>query len=152
MTVASTSYLHSFKNMQLKFVPVMNNNINILLIDNSRIMRAGLSLILSNFSEVEKVIEISMSDFDISQMKISEYDVIIIDIENNNKTDVDIISEIRAKAISSSIIVFTYSRNLNLKDQCILRGADFFFLKSDEYDKLTYTVKRIAEGNLIWRN
>lgn len=152
MTLTSAANLQINKHRADKFAVAMNNNIKILLIDNSRIMRTGLSSILSNFHEVDKVVEISNNAKVISEMFLSDYEIIIVDIENNVDTNTEMISGLRIKVPSSTIIVFTYARNLKLKDDCIARGADFFFLKSDEYEKLTYTVRRIAEGNLIWRN
>lgn len=130
----------------------MNNNLKVLLVDNSRIMRTGLSSIISSFHEVEKVVEISRSGNVVSETFLDDYDIIVIDIENKEETNSDIISELRAKVIGATIIVFTYSRNNKLKEECLARGADFFFLKSNEYDKLIYTIRRIAEGNLIWKN
>lgn len=115
-------------------------------------MRTGLSSIISSFPEIEKVVEISRSGNVVSEIFLDEYDIIVIDIESNDCTGSEIISELRAKVIDATIIVFTYSRNYKLKEECISRGANFFFLKSNEYDKLTYTIRRIAEGNLIWRN
>lgn len=111
-----------------------------------------MSSIISSFPEIEKVVEISLNKNLVSEIFLNNYDIIVIDIENNNDTKSEIISELRAKVIDATIIVFTYSRNYKLKEECIARGADFFFLKSNEYDKLTYTIRRIAEGNLIWRN
>jgi DNA-binding NarL/FixJ family response regulator len=71
-------------------------------------------------------------------------DVIILDIFLTGGSGIHVLKNIRAKQITSKVIMLTNYAQDEYRKKCFEEGADFFFDKSIEFDKVVDVIQRLS--------
>ena len=79
-------------------------------------------------------------------------DVIILDLGLSDGSGIDILREIMARKIGTKVIVFTNYPYQVFQKQCLNLGADYFFDKMYDADKLALAVKDIQANRDLNRS
>ena len=118
----------------------------ILIIDDSEIFRSRLVEMLSvskiskRFIEANNVLEAKEIMQDILP------DVIITDIRMPGGTGIDLIKEIRQRnQITTAMVMTNYSEE-QYKTEALKAGADFFFDKSNDMEKLSEIIDTLSQN------
>ena len=70
-------------------------------------------------------------------------DIIVLDIRMPGGTGMDIIDDIKKFNTKIIIIILTNYYMPEYKQKCLKEGADYFFSKSGEYEKITEVIEEL---------
>jgi DNA-binding NarL/FixJ family response regulator len=115
----------------------------ILLVDDSDTFRLSIVKRLSNFKNYDRLDE-AKSYYD-ALFKIRDIapDIVILDIRMPGGSGVDILKEIKKNYPSIKVIMMTNFPFSLYKNECIRAGADYFFDKITDFEKLFVTLQEI---------
>jgi len=111
--------------------------------DDSEILRARLIKIFSEYKEIEIVGEAGYAREAIESIKKLSPDVVILDLKLPDGNGINVMEEIKKGNISTKIIIFTNYSYVQYMKRCVEGGADFFFYKATEFDKLKEAIKKL---------
>ena len=80
------------------------------------------------------VLEASDADEADAAFAAAPADVIILDVHDRAETGLRLLSRLRERARTSTLIVLTNEANDLHRRECLRQGADYFFDKSREFD------------------
>ena len=115
----------------------------VLIADDSIPVRERLVGIIS---EVEDVNIVGQAENTIETMLLTKElnpDLILLDIRMPGGTGMDIIDKIKKFNPKIIIIILTNYHYPEYKQKCIKKGADYFFSKSDEFEKITEVIEEL---------
>jgi len=71
-------------------------------------------------------------------------DLIILDIKLPGESGMDILKVIKAEKLVPVVIIFTNYPYPEYRQRCHELGADYFFDKSSEFNRMVETIRKIA--------
>ncbi len=80
----------------------------------------------------------------IGQLSESQIDVLILDLEMPGGNGTEVLKWLQNKGKKPVIIVFTNHANLVYRNTCFRLGADYFYDKSFEFEKLINSIKTLS--------
>jgi len=110
--------------------------------DDSDILRASLVAILSEIEEIEVVGQAKHAAEALESIKKLTPDVVILDIHMNGN-GFHVLETMKKENIVAKIIIFTNYPYLQYRKKCLDTGADYFFYKAIEFEKLIFTLKKL---------
>lgn len=123
---------------------VNTKTINVFIVDDSEIVRDRLTSMLS---EVPSINILGYADNPLAATESivkQRPDVIILDIFLTGGSGIHVLKNIRGKKITSKVIMLTNYAQDEYRKKCFEEGADFFFDKSIEFDKVIDVIQRIS--------
>ena len=111
--------------------------------DDSNILRSRLKEILSEFKEIEIVGQARLASEALDSIRRLAPDVVILDIRFPNGSGIDVLETVKKENIPTKVIIFTNFPYLQYRKKCFDVGADFFFYKAIEFEKLITTLERL---------
>jgi DNA-binding response OmpR family regulator len=127
----------------------MVKQLKILIVDDNDLIQNRLIMALSD----QRKFEISSTD-DSSMDAVDKYfelkpDILILDLMLKSGTGFEVLENIRHRSKSKIVIVFTNFAYPFIKQSCIETGADYFFDKSFDFDKLIMICNDIFKERII---
>jgi len=120
----------------------------VLIADDSRLMRERIREAISTFSGVEIVYETETGLQTLAALYKYNPDLAIIDIRMPDKNGLEVMKEFRTKNKTTKIIVLTNYAYDQYKDRAFENGADYFFSKSEDFEKIATVVATLLKyGN-----
>ncbi len=119
----------------------MQKKINILLIDDSEIITSALKIMLAIFRNkcnIQSVRNLKQADKIITKKKL---DVVILDIQLSNGNSIYFLNKIKKLDPDLTLIVLTNYYGPSFLKLAKKNGADYFFDKSMEFDKILEVVR-----------
>ncbi len=122
----------------------------VLIADDSRLMRERIRETISIFSEVEIVSETDSGNKTLEDLNIHLPDLAIIDIRMPDRNGLEILKEYRGTNKKTKIIVLTNYAYDQYKNRAFEAGADFFYSKSEDFEKIASVVALLLsnEGSM----
>ena len=117
----------------------------VLIVDDSAIMGERLKAVLSEITEPENISQAKDSLEAIRTFEKLNPEVVILDIQMPGGSGIDVLQEIKKGAPSPLVIVLTNYPYPQYRRKCIEAGADFFFDKSTEFDKVYETLEKLSQ-------
>ena len=111
--------------------------------DDSNILRSRLKEILSEFKEIEIVGQARLASETLESIRKLVPDVVILDIRFPNGSGIEVLETVKKENIPTKVIIFTNFPYLQYRKKCFDAGADFFFYKAIEFEKLITTLERL---------
>ncbi len=118
----------------------------VLIVDDSTIIRERLRAILSKITEMQNINYAEDVPEAISSVQKLDPDVVILDIRMPGGSGMDVLREIKKNDQTPLVIVLTNYPYPQYRRKYIDAGADFFFDKSTEFDKVTVVLRRLSEN------
>jgi DNA-binding NarL/FixJ family response regulator len=118
----------------------------VLIADDSAEIRERLNNIISNIQKVDLIEQAGNVQDAIQTIQEFQPDIIILDIQMPGGNGIDVLSTIAKKNHFPVVIMLTNYPFPQYRDQCLEFGADFFFDKSDEFEKVTEILHHISSG------
>lgn len=106
----------------------MKSNFKILLVEDMESFREAVSQMLGIYNDLDSVGNLSDARF---QLKISNYDVVLLDKGLPDGDGKTLISEIKSTSPNTVVIVLTSDSDFSSVKECIQLGADDYVVKSD---------------------
>jgi len=118
----------------------------VLIVDDSAIVRERLKAMLSEITELENVSQARDSLEAISSFQKLNPEVVILDIRMPGGSGIDVLQEIKKSNQPPVVIVLTNYSYSQYRRKCLDAGADFFFDKSTEFDKVTEVLNQLSQN------
>ena len=115
--------------------------------DDSDILRSRLIALLQEIDGVQVVGQANGGEAAIQNIENLRPDVVIMDIRMPDRDGISVLEIIRSKfGDRPKVIIFTNHPYLQYQKRCMDIGADFFFYKALEFDKLIKLVQDLAKS------
>jgi DNA-binding NarL/FixJ family response regulator len=112
--------------------------------DDSEILRVRLIDMLSEIEGVEIIGQAQNSLDAIERINKLSPHVVILDIRMPRTNGIEVLEAIKKDDESPKVIIFTNYPYPQYREKCMDLGADYFFDKSTEFEKLVDTVKYLT--------
>ena len=111
--------------------------------DDSDVLRAQIKEILADIEGIEVVGQARDTPEALESIRKLKPDVVILDIRMPSGDGITVLEPIRKEKIPAKVIIFTNYPYLQLRKKYLDAGADFFFYKAIEFEKLIATLERL---------
>lgn len=118
---------------------------NVVLIDDSLLVRERVANIISELPGVKVIGEASNSLEAIEVVRKTKPDVVILDIKMPGESGVQVLRKLKNDFEELKIIILTNYPYAQYKAECFKYGADYFLSKSDEFEKLPKVLIEIGK-------
>ncbi len=118
----------------------------VLIADDSAIMRERLKAMLSEITELENISQATDVLETLNSYQKMNPEVVILDIRMPGGSGIDVLQQVKKATKPPLVIVLTNYPYPQYRRKCIEAGADFFFDKSTEFDKVTAVLKQLKQN------
>ena len=109
----------------------------VIIADDSELLRERIRALLKPFENVEIVGEAADGTTATSMVKELNPDLVLLDIRMPELNGIETLKEIRKSGSRSTICVLTNYPYPQYRDRCYAEGADYFFDKNLDFQKIT---------------
>jgi DNA-binding NarL/FixJ family response regulator len=118
----------------------------VLIADDSPLIRMNLRKLLSSVKTISTILVSQDVPSTIEQVTGAQPDIIILDIQMPGGTGFDVLQFIRERNLSITTIVLTNFASENNKKKSTELGAQYFFDKSNEYERILDVLNTVEQG------
>lgn len=115
----------------------------VLLADDSDLILERLKEILNTFESLEVIATFKNGTQTLDALRSMKPDIAIVDIKMPGLSGLEVLSEIRKENNSIKIIILTLFSSEHYRMLAERDGADYFFNKADEFDKVSAAIEDI---------
>jgi len=123
----------------------MNKNLKVLIADDSIEVRERLVGMLSELQGVEIVGQAQNVNEAIIGIRNLRPSVVILDVRMPDGTGINVLQAIKQNQFAPVVIVLTNYPYLQYRKKCTEAGADWFFDKSTEFNKIPQVFKLLTQ-------
>ena len=131
---------------------VSNRKLRVLIADDSTFIRERLPAMLLDIPGIEVVGQAKNGAEALDLVRALNPDVVILDIRMPRMTGIEVLQKLKKDKTAPVVIMLTSYPYPQYREKCQEAGADFFFDKSTDFDKLFALLKELRQGqnaNLI---
>ena len=114
----------------------------VLIVDDSHLLRERLTALISELPEIKIIGQAESAEKAINSIRILKPDVTILDIRMPGGNGFEVLKNIKNDKLAPLIIVLTNYSYPQYRKKCMDSGADFFFEKSTEFQKVIEVLKK----------
>lgn len=118
---------------------------NIFLVDDSLVIRQRLKRLLADVEEVQVVGESSEVQEAMDAILKQKPDVVLLDIHLLNGNGIDVLQRLKKEKPAPAVIILTNYPYPQYRQKCLAAGADFFFVKSTEFDQVVPALRKLIQ-------
>lgn len=123
--------------------------IKVLIVDDQSLIREGLSMMLSLYSEISIVGEASNGKEAIEALNSKEADLILMDIRMPIMDGVEATKIIKERYPETKVLILTTFNEDEYITQGLKNGADGYLLKDISSGELVKAIQTVYEGNML---
>ncbi|MFH1490826.1 MAG: response regulator [Pseudomonadota bacterium] len=116
----------------------------VLTVDDSAAIRERLKTMISEIPGAELVGEAEDGLGAIEEMKRLNPDIVLLDIKMGGMNGIGTVERIRDYGLTATVIMFTNYDYPQYRKKCMALGADYFFKKSTEFEKLREVIEKLV--------
>ena len=120
--------------------------VKVLLVDDSAPVRTRLASMLREIDGVDAVLETSDGQQALELVRASTPDAVVLDIHMPGVSGLDVLRRIKLDGAAPLVLVLTNDASEQHRRECALHGADYFFVKSTEFDRVIDVVSTRASA------
>jgi DNA-binding NarL/FixJ family response regulator len=120
--------------------------LKVLIVEDSPMVSLRIREMLSQVEEVSHIDEAISSSEAMSIFDSRVPDVVLLDINLPGKSGIEILKDIKQKYLSTYVIMLTNCSEASTRQLCKELGADYFFDKSAEFDKVPEALAFISNA------
>lgn len=109
---------------------------NVLIADDSALLRKNLKKLIISIDSIDSISETHSVLSTLNQLAVAVPDAIILDIELPDGTGLDVLKYLSGITPKPLTIILTNFPSDSNKQYCLDHGADYFFDKSNEYERV----------------
>jgi DNA-binding NarL/FixJ family response regulator len=118
----------------------------VLIADDSEHVCRSLTALLSRIDGIEVTGQAAEVSEAINKYQELKPDVIILDIRMPGGSGIDVLRHIKKDNVNSVVIIVTNYPYPQYRKKCLELGANFFFDKSTDFDKIPIVLKQLQNG------
>lgn len=124
----------------------MKNGLKILLVDDHRVLRTGMKMLLSSQSDFCVVDEASDGQEALDKLASMSIDLVLLDLSMPGMGGIECLREIRSRNYPVKVLILTmYSEQQYIKE-VMLQGADGYLCKDSLDSELFQAIRTVADG------
>jgi len=108
----------------------------VFIVDDSKIVRDRLVILVSDLKKIEVIGQAKSTRQAIVAIRKLKPDVVILDIRMRDGNGIEVLANIKKNKSSPVIIMLTNYPYPQYRKKCLDAGADFFFDKSTEFERV----------------
>jgi two-component system response regulator DesR len=139
-TVQVDRHTAHFSNLDLK-----GTSMNVFLVEDSLVIRHRLKRLLAEVKEVQVIGETGDAQEAISAILEQKPDVVLLDIHLLNGNGIDVLQKLKKTKPAPAVIVLTNYPYQQYRQKALEAGADFFFVKSTEFDQVVPALRQLIQ-------
>lgn len=116
----------------------------VLIVDDSNVVRDRIVEMLSGITGVEIAGEATNSIEAIHMVNKLKPDVVTLDIRIPGESGIEVLKKIKRTQPSTTVLVLTNYPQEQYKNKCYQLGGDYFFSKSDEFEKVEEVINNLV--------
>jgi CheY-like chemotaxis protein len=121
--------------------------VKVYIVDDSEVVIERLQAMLSELKEIE-IIGQARTPFEaMSGIRKLKPDAIILDLRMPGGSGIDVLVDIKKDKLVSTVIILTNYPYPQYRKKCMEAGADFFFDKSTEFERILEVFKRLIQNS-----
>ena len=124
----------------------MNLKMRVLLADDSDLILERLKEVLCSIEHVEIVASLRNGNETLEAIKVLKPELAIVDIKMPGLNGLEVLNEIRKDNKSIKFIVLTLFASDYYRQLADIAGADYFFNKVDDFDKVAIAVEAVLHN------
>ena len=115
----------------------------VLIADDSALILDRLTAMLEAFGQAKLVGQATNGIDALNSMRTLRPDLAILDLRMPGLTGLEVLAEIRKVDQAMKIIILTFYTSIYFREMAIQGGADYFFSKADDFDKVAGVVEEM---------
>jgi DNA-binding NarL/FixJ family response regulator len=125
----------------------MMDHIKLLLVDDHKLIRQGIKLMLSQQSIYNfKFTEVSSGEKLMQLLSNESFDFMILDITLKKMSGIDVLKQMKRNKIKIPVLVQSMHSEVDIIRQAFEHGANGYMLKSSEKDEIITAIQQIFAG------
>ena len=116
----------------------------VLIVDDSKVVRERLITMFSELKGVEVIGQAENSAEAVEAIQKSKPEAVILDIRMPGGSGIDVLKRIKKEKPNLLVIMLTNYPYPQYRKKCMDAGADFFFDKSTEFEKVIEVFRNLA--------
>jgi DNA-binding NarL/FixJ family response regulator len=127
---------------------VAGTKLRIVIVEDSAIIRARLAETLAEIPNLEIVGVAETEQEAVALLRDAQWDATVLDLQLKKGTGLGVLKTLgqSARAAKRTVIVFTNYAFPQYKERSLLLGADYFFDKSREFQRVREVLSELAAG------
>ena len=117
----------------------------VFLVEDSVVIRRRLKRMLADLKEVEVMGEAGDARLATDVILQHKPDVVLLDIHLESGSGIDVLQKVKKEKPAPAVIILTNYPYPQYRQKCLEAGADFFFVKSSEFDKVVPALKQLMQ-------
>jgi len=117
----------------------------VLLADDSGLILDRLKELLSIYEQAEIVASLKNGTETLEAIRVLKPDLAILDIKMPGLSGLEVLNEIRKEDKTIKFIILTLYASDYYRQLAIKSGADYFFNKAEDFEKVSHVVARIIQ-------
>lgn len=126
----------------------MGKPVRVLVMDDAPVVRRLIVALLDEIDGVESILQATDAPSAIELMQEHQPDIAILDIKVPGgyglRNGIDVLKAVKDSYPSAAVIMLTNHATALYKSECERAGAEYFFDKSNEFDKLPLAVEDLV--------
>ncbi|OGU32034.1 MAG: hypothetical protein A2057_03785 [Ignavibacteria bacterium GWA2_35_9] len=118
----------------------------IIIVDDSATLRKDLKKLLKPIKSIEIIAEAVDAETALSQCEALKPDIMILDINLKNGSGIDVLEKMKKCPQSPITVMFTNHAKGEFQKATKLLGADYFFDKTNDIEKLIVTLTNLSSA------
>ncbi len=118
--------------------------LRILIVDDSNVIRQSLKKLLQIIEGVSVIDEAKDVPETIEILNKNSYDAVVLDINLPSGPGINLIREIKERTPQTIVMMLTNYTAAQYVEKCKTEGADFFFDKTTEFDRVSIVLENLA--------
>jgi DNA-binding NarL/FixJ family response regulator len=120
----------------------------VLIVDDSAKMRERLISMLEGIEGVEVVGEAEDAPGAIVMNEWLKPDAIVLDIRIPKGSGFEVLERVKRRTRPPIVIMLTNFAYPQYRDKCLQSGADYFFCKSEEFERIPEVLETLVNGSI----
>lgn len=122
------------------------DKLKVFISDDSATIRKRLVTMALDLPEIAVVGQAENAPGSLAVIRQTRPDVVILDIRMPGGNGIEVLREVKKLDPAPKVIMFTNYAHAQYRKKCEEVGADFFFDKSTEFDKLPQALEQVRQG------
>jgi DNA-binding NarL/FixJ family response regulator len=118
---------------------------NVFVVDDSVVIRDRLKRLLREAPEVIVVGEAGDADEAVAAILQQKPDVVLLDIHLLDGNGIDVLQRLKREPSAPAVIILTDYPYPEYRELCLAAGADFFLVKSSEFEKVVPALQQLGQ-------
>ena len=117
----------------------------VFIVDDSALVRERIITMISEHPGIEITGHAKTAQEGINSILKLKPDVVVLDIRMPGGNGIEVLKNIKKNSYSPTIIIFTNYPYPQYRKKCMEAGADYFFDKSTEFNKIMEVIEKLIQ-------